>query len=82
MRYIKDIQTLLDDEGFWKCLAIIVDCKLYSLKNFLSSNRENMRNGKSETIRHQDIYDYMLQNSTTSNNSTNSTKRLINMLFL
>ena len=72
--------TLLDDENFLRWLSREVDYKPYLLKNLVSSKPSSNR--KSYSVPQQEVYDFWLQNSITSNDSTNSTKRISKMSFM
>ena len=72
--------TLLDDENFLRWLSKEVDYKPYLLKNLASSKPSSNR--KNYSIPQQEVYDFWLQNSITSNDSTHSTKRISKMSFM
>ena len=71
--------TSLDDQRFLKWLSKEVDYKLYHLKNLVSSKPRSNR--KSYPVPQQEVYDFWVQNSITSNDSTNSSKRASKMSF-
>ena len=71
--------TLLDDQHFLKWLSKAVDYKLYRLKNLVSSKPRSNR--KSYSVPQQEVYDFWVQNSITSNDSTNSSKCVSKMSF-
>ena len=70
--------TSLDDQHFLKWLSKAVDYKLYHLKNLVSSKPRSNR--KSYSVPQQ-VYDFWVQNSIMSNDSTNSSKRASKMSF-
>ena len=71
--------TLLDDDFFLNWLANSVGYKLCSLKNLITVKTPISR--KNYHVK-QEVYDFWLQNSITSNDSANSTKRVSNINFL
>lgn len=79
--YMKEcFGLMLDDENFLNWLAKSVGYKPYSLKHLL--NAKTQKNRRSNVINHQEIYEFWIQNSITSNDSANSTKRITKMAFL
>ena len=80
MSYMREcFGTLLDDQHFLKWLSKAVDYKLYQLKNLVLSKPRSNR--KSYFVPKQEEYDFWVQNSITSNDSTNSLKRVSKMSF-
>ena len=80
MSYIREcFGTLLDDQHFLKWLSKAVDYKLYQLKILVSSKPRSNR--KSYHVPQQKVFDFWVQNSITSNDSTNSSKRVSKMSF-
>ena len=83
-------REMSDDENFLKCLAQAIDYKLYSQKNLInvkpSKQSKNTAKLTPETnpyiILSYTIYDFWVQNSITSNDSVNSTKRITKMMYL
>ena len=71
--------TLLDGQHFLKWLSKAVDYKLYQLENLVSLKTRSNRMGYS--IPQQKVYDFWVQKSITSNNSTNNSKRVSKMSF-
>ena len=80
MSYMREcFGTLLDDQHFLKWLSKAVDYKLYQLKNLVLSKPRSNR--KSYSVPQQEVYSFWVQNSITSNDSTNSSKRASKMSF-
>ena len=80
MSYMREcFGTLLDDQHFLKWLSKAVGYKLYQLKNLALSKPRSNR--KSYSVPKQEEYDFWVQNSITSNDSTNSLKRVSKMSF-
>ena len=80
MSYMREcFGTLLDDQHFLKWLSKAVDYKLYQLKNLVLSKPRSNR--KSYSVPQQEVYSFWVQNSITSNDSTNSSKRVSKMSF-
>ena len=73
---------MLEDEGFFNWLSAAVGFKPVRLRNLLSANRPNNRSSKLPPSDYQQIYDFWLQHSITSTDSTNSQKRITKMAFL
>lgn len=72
---------MLNDDNFLKWLADAVDYKVYSLRNVIRLNLGNKKD-RSTLINHQAIYDFWVQNSITSNDSVNSTKKITKLAYL
>ena len=72
--------TLLDDDFFLNWFANSVDYKPYSLKNLITVKTPISR--KNYHVKHQEVYDFWFQNSITSNDSANTTKRVSKINFL
>ena len=72
---------MLDDENLLKWFAQANDYKLYSLKNLINvkPSKQSKNTGK---VNHLAIYDFCVQDSITSNDSVNSTKRITKMMYL
>ena len=73
------LRNLVTDQHFLKWLSKAVDCKLYQLINLVKSKPRSNR--KSYSVPQQEVYDFWVQNSITSNNSTNSSKHVLKMSF-
>ena len=83
VRYMKVcFDVFLDDEGFIKWLANAVGYKPFRINGLLATNKHNKRNSKIPTASHLEIYDFWLNNSITSNDSANNTKKIPKMTFL
>ena len=83
VRYMKMcFDSLLHDEGFLKWLAKTLGYKPYSLKNLLATSKHNKRNSQIPIASHQEIYDFWLRNSITSNDSANNIKKIPKIAFL
>ena len=67
---------MLEDESFFNWLSAAVGFKPVRLRNLLSENRPNNRNSKLPPSDYQQIYDFWLQHSIISTDSTNSQKRI------
>ena len=73
---------MLDDERFLHWLSSVVNFKPNCLRKLLSNNQPNKRNSKSSLSCFQEIYNFWLENSTTSTDSTNNKKRISKKTFL
>ena len=74
---------MLDNEGFLNWLSSAVGYKPNRLKKILSENLPNRRNfAKLPPSCHQEIYNFWLEKSITSTDSTNSLKRIPKKTFL
>ena len=62
------------EEDFLKWLAKSVEYKPFRLKDLLFPNQHNKRNRQLAAINSQEIYDFWLRNSVTSNDSVKNTK--------
>ena len=74
--------SMLDDDDFLKWLGTAVGFKPYRLKRILSDKKFNRRNSQLPQSIYQDIYDFWLSKSITSNDSTNNIKRITKKDFL
>ena len=74
--------TMLQDDDFLNWLSVAVGLKPRHLRVLLSESRPNKRNSKLPQSCHQDICNFWLQKSITSNDSTNNLKRLPKKTFL
>ena len=73
---------MLDDEGFLCWLSSAVGFKPNRLRKLLSDNQPNKRNSKLPLSYFQEIYNFWLENSITSTDSTNNMKRISKKTFL
>ena len=73
---------MLDDEGFLRWLRSAVGFKPNRLRKLLSDNQPNKRNSKLPLSCFQEIYNFWLENSITSTDSTNNMKRISKNTFL
>ena len=84
VNYMKEsFDTLLEESGFLAWFAKTVDVKLCRLNDLLETNKYNKRN--SHVARDnscQEIYDFWLSKSITSNDSANNTKKIPKLNFL
>ena len=70
---------MINDDNFLKWLADAVGYKVYSLRNLI---RSDLSRNRPTSINCQAIYDFWIQNSVTSNDSVNSTKKITKMAYL
>ena len=74
---------MLEDEGFLNWLSSAAGYKPNRLKKILSENLPNRRNSaKLPPSCHQELYNFWLEKSITSTNSTNSLERIPKKTFL
>ena len=74
---------MLEDEGFLNWLSSAAGYKPSRLKKILSENLPNRRNSaKLPPSCHQELYNFWLEKSITSTNSTNSLERIPKKTFL
>ena len=73
------LRNLVRYQHFLKWLSKAVDYKLHHLKNLVSLKPRSNR--KSYSVPQQEVYDFWVQNSITTNDSTNSSKRASKMSF-
>ena len=74
---------MLDDDSFLTWLSSAVGYKPNRLKRILSDKQPNRRNSaKLPPSCHQEIYNFWLENSITSTDSTNNLKRITKKAFL
>ena len=79
----ESFDTLLEESGFLAWLVKTVDVKLCHLKDLLETNKYNKRNSHVTTDNScQEIYDFWLSKSITSNDSANITKKISKLNFL
>ena len=77
VRYIKTcFGKQLDDKSYFSWLSSALGLKPNRLRSLLEENQENKRNSlKLPSTIYQEIYDFWLENSITSTDSTNNIKR-------
>ena len=73
---------ILDDEGFLRWLSSGVGFKSNHLRKILSNSQPNKRSSKLPLSCFQEIYNFWLENSITSTDSTNNMKRISKKTFL